>query len=588
MFVLCHGWLVVLRELLVSPWALVSYALQQAVIWLAFVLVDQRLSRSWARFSWAAVATLYATATILDATLMRMTSLPLREILPMLLASQNVIEGLREIGLKPWRLVVLGGLLLSAAAVGGGARLVLERLSAQRARPLRRLGTLGLYVLLLLGAGFGLEQMLSRDQPDYLYRAFRMPAYVQIFSTSSQSRILPLPRPVPHGDRVEWLQQIGPAKNPKHVLYVLLESFRADAVNPQVSPTIAALARDSLRFDHALAEATYTPLSWSVLLFDEAAHDNLFGRHPGRSEPLGSWLLAVMKRAGYEPHVYVSTNLTYAKTRERLLGAEPQKLDFFQAASDEGDDPADKNNNDRVAVDHALKWIGQQDWQKGPQFLLLQLDSTHYTYPFPETQAVFKPYSESLALPRPIETESEAELLQNRYRNAARYVDSQLARVIEALKRAGVYDDMAVVLTADHGEGLTPGMQGHAAVFEYTRHVPLLFKLPGEAPRNESQLISHRDILPTLAEYLGIDMPAGSTRGRAASQGPSPAVLTLAPSGRFGQLVTGGQVVDLRLVFNPDTVTITPSGTSAAQGDDATSQWLPLLAGFLQTEQPHH
>ncbi|HKU43013.1 MAG TPA: sulfatase-like hydrolase/transferase [Polyangiales bacterium] len=586
MFVLCHGWLLIVRELLVSPWALVSYALQQALVWLAYWAVDSRLDRRTTRFAWAGLATLYATATLLDATLMRMTSLPLREILPMLIASQNMIEGLREIGLKPWRLAVLASLLLMAAIAGGTARLILARFVAGRTssagQPVGVLAGAGL--LVCVGAGFGSEQMLARDQPDYLYRGFRMPAYAQLYSTSSKSHVVPLPRPIAHEQRQRWLDQIAPAKNPKHVLYVLLESFRADAVTPAVSPTISALARDSVRFDHALAEATYTPLSWSVLLFDEAAHDNLFGRHPGRSEPLGSWLLAVMRRAGYEPHVYVSTNLTYARTRERLLGKAPSQLDFFQAASDVGDDPSDKNDNDRVAVDHALQFIEQTDWQKGPQFLLLQLDSTHYTYPFPETHAVFRPYSETLTLPRPIETAQEATLLQNRYRNAAHYVDEQVGRLVAALKRAGVYDDMVVVLTADHGEGLTPGMQGHAAVFEATRHVPLLFKLPGQAPRTESQLISHRDILPTLAEYLGIDMPAGSTRGRAASQGASPGVLTLAPSGRFGQFITGKHVVDLRLLFDPDRVTLTPAGNSAHESDERTKQWLPLLAGFLQTQ----
>jgi uncharacterized protein len=363
------------------------------------------------------------------------------------------------------------------------------------------------------------------------------------------------------------------------VLYVLLESFRADAVNPEVSPTMTQLGREGTQFDHAFAEATYTPLSWSVLLFDEAAHDNLFGRYPGRHEPLGSWLLAVMRKAGYLPHVYVSTNLTYAKTRERLLGPEPHKLDYFQAASDQGDDPADKNKNDRVAVDHALQFIETHDWNQGPQFMLLQLDSTHYTYPFPEEHALFKPYSENLTLPRPIETAQEAKLLQNRYRNAAHYVDSQLKRVIDGLKRAGIYDDMAIVLTADHGEGLQPGFQGHAAVFEATRHVPLILKLPGRAPSHASQLISHRDILPTLADYLQIGLPEGSTRGRAASRGAAPVVLTLAPSGRFGQLLTRDRAIDLRLLYGPTTVVVTP----ASADSQSESEWLPLLKQFLAT-----
>jgi len=78
--------------------------------------------------------------------------------------------------------------------------------------------------------------------------------------------------------------------------------------------------------------------------------------------------------------------------------------------------------------------------------LLLQLDSTHYTYPFPEAHAKFQPYSENLVLPRAIQTHEEAVLLANRYRNAANYVDSQLARVIDALKKAGVYEDTAIVL----------------------------------------------------------------------------------------------------------------------------------------------
>lgn len=582
MFLLCHGWALVVHELLASPAALASFALQQAIVWVAFVLIDERLSRRWAQFSWAAVGTLYATVTLLDGLLMRMTSLPMREMLPMLLASQNVIEGLREIGLKPIRVVILFVALLTAAAAGGGVRLLLQTIiqrSRFAKRAMVRLPRASFGVLVVLLVVFGGEQALARDQPDYLYRGFHMPEYVQLYSRSSRSVEISLPPPVSHEQRSKWLAAISPAKNPKHVLYVLLESFRADAVEPRVSPTMTQLGRESLQFEHAFAEATYTPLSWSVLLFDEFAHDNIFGRHPGRREPIGSWLVAVMKKAGYTPHVYVSTNLTYAKTRERLLGADPKALDFFQAASDQGDNPNDKNKNDRLVADHALDFIAKHDWKRtDPQFMLLQLDSTHYTYPFPADHAPFAPYSEDLALPRPIQTHEEAVLLANRYRNAANYVDSQLARVIAGLKQAGIYEDTAIVLTADHGEGLEPGFQGHAAVFEATRHVPLILKLPGRAPKLQSQLISHRDILPTLADYLQIDMPSDSTRGRSALQARSNVVLTLAPTGRFGQLVTNDRVVDLRLLFGPTSVTVTP----AASNTQAEAEWLPLMQAFVQ------
>jgi hypothetical protein len=583
MFVLCHAWFLVVHELLASPQALASFAAQQAIVWAAYILVDERLTRRSTQFAWAALGTVYATITFLDGFLMRMTSLPMREILPMLLASQHVIEGLREIGLRPARVLLLFVALLTAAGAGGGLRMVLGQLvlrSRFAKRAVARLPRASSGVLAALLGLFVVEQALARDEPDYLYRGFHMPEYVQIYSTSSRSVEIPVPPPVAHEQRAQWLKAVGPARNPRHVLYVLLESFRADAVTPEVAPGMAQLGRDGTQYDRALAEATYTPLSWSVLLFDEAAHDNLFGRHPGRNEPLGSWLLAVMRKAGYQSHVYVSTNLTYSKTRDRLLGPEPRTLDNFQAASDQGEDPADKNTNDRVAVDHAVDFIETHDWTKQPQFLLLQLDSTHYTYPFPEEDAVFTPYSENLALPRPIATDEEAQLLTNRYKNAAHYVDAQLKRVTDALKNVGVYDDMAIVLTADHGEGLKPGFQGHAAVFDATRHVPLILKLPGVPPGHNTQLISHRDILPTLADYLEIDMPKGATRGRSAAREASQVVLTLAPSGRFGQLTAGGRVIDLRLLFEPDSVTVTPTSADARHE----AEWLPQLKTFLQ---PH-
>jgi membrane-anchored protein YejM (alkaline phosphatase superfamily) len=378
---------------------------------------------------------------------------------------------------------------------------------------------------------------------------------------------------------------MGPARSPKHVLYVLLESFRADALDPEAAPTMWQLAQESRWYTNALAEATYTPLSWSVLLFDETASDNLFGRHSGRPEPLGGFTFAVMEHAGLVPHFFASTNLSYAKTRQRLLG-EHGALDLFQAAADVGEDPLDKNRNDRVAVDHVLDLIKQQPWNK-PQFLVLQLDSTHYTYPFPEDQAVFTPYSENLLLPRPIESAQEAKLLQNRYRNAVHYVDQQLARVLRALKEAGVYDDMLIVLTADHGEGLTPGVQGHAAVADVTKRVPLLLRIPGQRAERIDRLVSHRDILPTLTNLLGIELPPEALRGKPLDERTADnAVFTLAPSGRFGQLTLRDYVVDLRLVYRATTVVVTPAAIHATADSAAHSgaelNWLPRLTEFLQ------
>ena len=585
LYVLCHAWMPFARELPASAWALVSSSLQYAVFFCLYLAVDDRIGRGRRRFAWGALSTLAAALVLLDGLLLRMTSLPLREILPMLFASQHVVEGMREIGLKPLRLLLLVVMLCMAAGAGGVLRLVLGQLLAARARP--RTGTWFAGALIALLIAFSAEQSRSRDDDDYLYRGVRMPLYAQLFTTSSKSIEIALPPPLEHSTRARWLARVGAAKRPRHVLYVLLESFRADAVDPKVSPTIWELAQRSVWYTNALAEATYTPLSWSVLLFDESAADNIFGRHSGRPQPLGGWLFSVMHKAGLDTHAYVSTNLTYAKTRERLLGSEAH-LDFFQAAADIGEDPADKNQNDRTAVDRAIQFVQKQAWSADdPQFLLLQLDSTHYTYPFPEDQAVFTPYSENLVLPRPIETQAEAELLQNRYRNAAHFVDAQLARLIAALKTAGVYDDMLIVLTADHGEGLVPGLQGHAAVGESTKRVPLIVRVPGEPAARVEHLVSHRDILPSLAKHLAIELPQGMFRGRGLDQGDARGVLTIAPSGRFGQLTTPSYVVNLRMVFTHESVIATPAQIEPTRGitgnaEPSSNEWLPSLTDFMQ------
>jgi arylsulfatase A-like enzyme len=559
-------------------WALVSICLQWLALSAFWVTVDLRLRRLSTRFAWAALGSLYPAFTVLDAFLVRMTSLPLREILPMLLASRNVVEGMREIGLKPSRLLVLA-LCLSGAGVFGG--LVRNRLARSRPplRHSRRTAMVWAFAALTLVGCFVIEQTASRDDRDYLFRGFHIPAYEQLYSMSHNSVALPLPPPVEHSARMLWLSKVGHARNPKHVLYVLLESFRADAVTSTICPAMSAIAADGVSFDSALAEATYTPLSWSVLMFDEAAYDNLFGRHPGRPEPLGGWLFATMQQAGYTTHAFFSTNVTYAKMRDRLLGRGHSPIDFFQAAADAGDDPEDKNRNDRVVVDHTVRFIREHRWDEGHEFILLQLDSTHYTYPFPEDRALFTPYSENLVIPRPIETAAEATLLQNRYKNAAHFVDAELGRVIAAFKERGLYDDLAIVITGDHGEGLSPGLQGHAAVFDATRRVPLVFKLPGTAPgRHETRLVSHRDILPTLAHYLDIPMPPGTMRGEGIEAPAPPGVLTISPSGRYGQLTTPGAVFDLRLVFTPHSVVVTPVSDGA---DKAKSQWVRALSTAL-------
>ncbi len=92
------------------------------------------------------------------------------------------------------------------------------------------------------------------------------------------------------------------------------------------------------------------------------------------------------------------------------------------------------------------------------------------------------------------------------YDMAVRYVDDQIAKIVDALKKAGVYDDTAIIISADHGENLGElGIYGdHGTADDTTCRVPMIIKYPGgaEGVRN-TQFHYNLDLAPTLMELLG-------------------------------------------------------------------------------------
>jgi hypothetical protein len=91
------------------------------------------------------------------------------------------------------------------------------------------------------------------------------------------------------------------------------------------------------------------------------------------------------------------------------------------------------------------------------------------------------------------------------------YTDRLVGEVIQRLKAQGLWDESLVVLTADHGNGWTPGEKPRSLMVRNTPDlmwVPLFVKAPGQDQgqvddRNFEQV----DLLPTLADMLGVQVP---------------------------------------------------------------------------------
>lgn len=97
-------------------------------------------------------------------------------------------------------------------------------------------------------------------------------------------------------------------------------------------------------------------------------------------------------------------------------------------------------------------------------------------------------------------------------------VDTQIGRVIEALKESGKLENTIVVFAGDNGLAMGQhGLMGKQSLYDHSIKVPLVVWAPGipRGERNEGLCYLH-DINPTLAEMLGV-APAESVTGRSLS-----------------------------------------------------------------------
>jgi arylsulfatase A-like enzyme len=190
-----------------------------------------------------------------------------------------------------------------------------------------------------------------------------------------------------------------------------------------------------------------------------------------------------------------------------------------------------------VLVDRACDWLGSLGQQ--PSFLWLHFMDPHAPY-YPPAEALtamgvghIQPEHGRYLNAAWNRTDLSAERLR-KYRDeivrlhdaGIRWVDTQLARLVEGLRNLSRWDSSVFVLTADHGEEfLDHGERFHspARAGQEMLHVPLLMRVPGIGKKPLSDApFSHVDLAPTVLDAIGIDAPpefegrsywAGAQRG---------------------------------------------------------------------------
>jgi len=344
------------------------------------------------------------------------------------------------------------------------------------------------------------------------------------------------------------------------IVVITIDTLRADHLGcygyfRDTSPTIDALAAESILFERCIVPmATTLP-----------THASIFTG----TYPLEHGILANYKHGGFQfvPSPRLASLAQYAGRlgyqTAAFVSATPVKRGTgIEAGFDIFDEPSATERRAEQTTRAVIDWLDKRDHR--PLLLWVHYFDPHNEYapppPYDTRYVTDEPLESMLARARfadhsrrPTGATVVTRSAINGYDGEIRYTDDQLAVLFRALKSRGLWEDAAVVLIGDHGEGLGQhGEPGHGLVWDEQLHAPLIVRVPGIGPRRIADPVSAVDLLPTLLGLL--ELPV-SEAFRAQFSG----VDALAPGAETRHILSRSS--DRRMRFDvPTTYSITGNG----------------------------
>ncbi len=307
------------------------------------------------------------------------------------------------------------------------------------------------------------------------------------------------------------------------VLLVVLDAQRADRLSlyghhRRTSPHLARLAGEGMLFS-----ATTAPCSWTI----PSVASTFTGRHPGPEQLARghggrltdhTTLAQRFSDAGYTTGGF-SANCLLTSNK-----GFPRGFHTWYVAPHLDGPPTAGDLNRKV-----LRWLRAH---RGEQtFCYIHYMDPHAPYnapwpgPPPDIRASSDPWirpgwgegflrslQSGVERPGPAGVEHVGRL----YDRGSEYTDFQLGRLLAVLRREGLLEGTALLVTADHGDELHDhGYWGHGStLYQEVLHVPLILRLPEPGPEAGSVVhtpVSLVDVAPTLSAIAGL--PANPDRG---------------------------------------------------------------------------
>lgn len=299
-----------------------------------------------------------------------------------------------------------------------------------------------------------------------------------------------------------FLRTMSPrADASRHLLIITLDTTRADYIGcygyrpggESPTPNIDALAADGGFVSNAFCSAPITLPSHTTFFtgLEPPAHgvrDNSGFVLPPRSARRFATLAEILSDAGFTTAAFVSSQPVAAATG---LSAGFATYDDV-GATGQGGQITFNERSAEATTDRALAWIAKETPSRS--FVWIHYFDPHHPHVAHDGAAG-----------------KIAATAKSLYAGEIAFMDQHLGRVIEAYKKAGLYDQTTIIVVGDHGEGLGDhDEESHGyLLFDATVRVPLIVKPEKGAERVLCDMAAGVDVFPTALERTTEKIPAG-------------------------------------------------------------------------------
>lgn len=320
-----------------------------------------------------------------------------------------------------------------------------------------------------------------------------------------------------------------------NILVIVIDTLRADHLPlygyaKSKTPNLDAFGKDAVVYEQHFANASWTRPSFASLLTGRyASSHGAMSKAAALSDDLETLAEAFGRSSyqtggvvtnynvapffnfqqGFGDYTYLAPNFVLGAndTAAKLLFVQfaRQRIESMRART--GRVEPGSAYQDATAVNKTIySWLEQKP--KAPWFYFAAYMDPHdpyYPHPYDGTG-----YSRAAnQKPKP----EEADLLRELYDGEMEFWDAEFGNLIADLKARGLYEQLTIVITSDHGEEFCEhgGFWHGTTLYDEQIRVPLLVKRPfssggGTRVSHWTQSI---DIMPTLLSMSGIEIPKG-------------------------------------------------------------------------------